>query len=99
MSSREFVTSSVGCAAFLLFTLGDGAHVATSRDGTGTAARFFFTFQNPEGNCSELKAAFFNGAGVDDAKALLDCQWAIRQTIRQADKDPSGIWLRGESND
>lgn len=87
---NEYRTRGVSLAVFLRFVLGDAAHLETVKEERGCS----FTFADRK-RCLELADAFFSevGAAVDNAKALLDCERDLRQTMRAAQSDSEGIWL------
>jgi hypothetical protein len=82
----------VGFAAFLRYCLEDEAHVATDRKGTG----YLFSFYDPEYKAREFQTAFFSeeGAGVGNARTLLDCSRDISHSIIHAKQ--FGKWERNE---
>jgi hypothetical protein len=104
--SREYSTTSLHLAEFLLYVLGNNSHRSTIRfQGSGPNARFQFTFDDSEDRCRTLEEAFFEpeGAAVENAKSLLICGQAIKNSIRLADRDPEGMWwptrTQGEQDD
>ena len=89
MSKRECSTRHQGFAAFLRFVLGDDAHTETEQTERG----FIFRFDDPESRFAELESAFFSeeGAGIGDARSLLENAKAIRAAVKAAaDKNATG---------
>jgi hypothetical protein len=95
MSDQTFTTKHLGFATFLRFALGDHAHLSTVMDG-GTA----YTFEDdPPGRCRELSDQFFahGSVAVNDARALLECSRAMKQTAAAARNSADGTWARGDA--
>jgi hypothetical protein len=95
MSDQPFSTRHIGCAAFLRFALGDDAHLSTTVDGSTSYA---FT-DEPYGRCRGLSDQFFadGSVAVGDARALLECSRALKQTANAARVNSHGLWVRGDS--
>lgn len=101
MNSTEYQTRHFGLAAFLRFCLGDDAHISTARNGEYEGSGFSFTFADePVGRCNALRKEFFDeaGAGVDDARLLLETSRSVKKTMRGAGENANGVW-RSEGAD
>jgi hypothetical protein len=90
VNDYPYTTKHFGFAAFLRYALGDEAHVSTIRFEHGIG----LSFDDPDNRCVELQKAFFSeeGAAVGDARALLDCNREITNTIFEAKRNES--WER-----
>ena len=97
MNQHEYITRHFGLASFLRYVLSDAAHLATLAEEQST--KFVFT-DEPRGHCRELADKFFNqeGAAVANARELLECGRALRQTINQAKDHPEGIWMADQTS-
>ena len=76
MSGSVFVTPHRGLASFLMYCLGDdvllNCFVDHPQGGRGKI-KIFYSLRDDDGGCQNLERDFFNGAGVSDARALLEC--------------------------
>jgi len=82
-------TTHQGLATCLRFALGDAAHLRTYRRRDG---RINFEFADPEGKTDEIAKLFFSGElATGDARALLECDRAVRTTVRAA-LESNGQW-------
>lgn len=88
MNGDVFVTPHRGLSAFLLYVLGTDAIrdvlVEHPRDGR-KKSRISYQFQD-DGTCANLAREFFHGAGVSDAKGLLECAREINHQTTDAYK-------------
>ena len=91
MKEQEFQTRHFGCAAFLLYVMGEAAHLATIKTERGCA----FVFVD-DGTCQESADAFFSdqGAAVANAYQLMECGRELKRTIAEAVASPDGVWQR-----
>jgi hypothetical protein len=89
MSDRLFTTRSRELAAFLHFAHPDKLRAISKINERAV----MFEFAEPS-VCAELQRAFYNRAGVDDAKALLETAKFLRDAAYKALNDPAGVWLR-----
>lgn len=94
VSEFEFNTKHIGLACFLRYALGDDTHVATVK--AGEKSFLFYFVDSPRGKCQELADAFFSeqGAAIDNARELLQCEREIKLTIKTAYNSPDGEWER-----
>ena len=91
MSELEFQSRHFGCSAFLLYVLGNDAHLATIRSERG----FSFVFAD-DGTVRQSADEFFSeqGVAVANARLLLDCGRELKRTIAEAIASPEGVWQR-----
>lgn len=78
----EYATRHLGLAAFLRYCLGDESHVRTEQRGNERGC--WFIFDDSEGQCAELAAQFFAGAGVSNCKEFCDVEREVRLSSRDA---------------
>jgi hypothetical protein len=93
----EYSTKHIGLATFLIYVLGDAAHLATEAEHERSCR---FHFDDPNRQCKALGDAFFSpeGAAIDDARALLECKNQIVNSTKAARHSPDGTWERNTNS-
>jgi hypothetical protein len=92
MTDATYTTRDMALATFIFYVHPE-LHVATSKTGPYSCS---FEFADPTA-CAELASAFYGRAGVDDAKALLECARDVKGTIRKANEAHDGVWRKEEA--
>ncbi len=92
MTETNYTTRDMALATFISYVRPE-LHIATAKTGPFSST---FEFTDPTA-CVELASAFYGRAGVDDAKALLECARDVKGTIRKANEAPDGVWRTEET--
>jgi hypothetical protein len=89
--TTSFSTRNREAAAFFFYCRPD-LLLAVTRAG-GRACNFEFS---DSAAIAKLNTDFHAGAGVDDAKALLESSKFVRDCAWYAQNDPTGVWMPGD---
>jgi hypothetical protein len=92
MTDAAYTTRDMALATFIVYVRPE-LHIATVKTGPFSSA---FEFDDPTA-CAELASAFYGRAGVDDARALLECARDVKNTIRRANEAIDGAWKREDA--